>query len=90
MAFTSDTIITVPNHIGDRKMVIGTFTSDSGSIGGDIDTTLRIVESITLQETGVAVVANRSVVNETLPADGSAITIVTDADVVGIWTAIGR
>lgn len=89
MAFTS--VITEKNLIfGSKKIVYGTYTSDSGSTGGDIDTGLKSVQSINLQPTGSAVIASAPVINETLPANGSAITIVTTADEVGTWFAIGK
>lgn len=79
----------VPNHIGDMKMTTGTYTSDGGSTGGNIDTGLRECVHLQLQANDTSVETNAPVVNETLPAAGSAITIVTDANEVGYWVAFG-
>ena len=89
MAFTSVRTRAEDNVIGDRRIATGTYTNTSGSIGGDIDTGLLTVESVTLQPKGSAVATNAPVVNESMPADGSAVTIVTDADEVGTWIAYG-
>lgn len=88
MAFSS-TITKRPVSVGYRRESYGTFTNASAATGGDIDTGLRSCESIQLQYTGSAVVANAAVVNETLPCDGSAVTIVTHGDACGIWIAQG-
>lgn len=68
---------------------IGTYTSTGGSTGGDIVTGLNIVNHIQLQPKGTAVSANQPVVNETLPLQGGTVTIVTSANEVGTWMAIG-
>ena len=89
MAFTST--IEGRTVFGNKRVAWGTYTSASSSTGGDIDTGLELVEYIQLQEIGTAVqVAGGAVVNEALPVDGSAITIVTVADDTGYWFAIGR
>lgn len=88
MAFAS--AITEKFVIGDRRLHIGTFTNTSGTAGGNIDTGLEECQSLILQHTGSAVVASAPVVNETLPVDGAAVTIVTVADADGIWVAVGR
>ena len=90
MAFTSSLTRTEHNHVGDRQITTGTYVNTAGSIGGDIDTGLSECEYIQLQPTGAAVGANQPSVNETLPVDGSAVTVVTDADQDGIWIAYGR
>ena len=74
---------------GDRNVSYGTFTSTSGSTGGDIVTSLKRVDNISLQITGAAVEANAPSVNETLPLASGSVTIVTDADAAGTWFAIG-
>ena len=89
MAFAS--AITERNLIfGSKKITRGTYTSSASGTGGDIDTGLDSCEQIFLQPGGSAVKASAPVVNETLPAVGSAITIVTVADEVGTWMAIGK
>jgi hypothetical protein len=90
MAFTSAITQTVPIAVGDKKMTFGTFTNAGGDTGGDINTGLKICDAIFLQTGGAAVNANDPSVNETLPCDGSAVTIVTTADQDGTWMAIGR
>jgi hypothetical protein len=54
-------------------------------------TGLSTVESFQLTPKGASVATNGSVVNETLPLtnDQGTVTIVTDADQVGNWVAIG-
>jgi hypothetical protein len=75
---------------GDRKVVYGTFTSTGGSTGGDIQTGLQTVEHFEIQLTGSAVGTNAPAINETFPLTGhTAVTIVTDANAVGLWRAEG-
>jgi len=88
MAFTS--VITKIRVIGSHKKAHGTFASADGTAGGNINTGLRICESIELTSKGTAITTGASVVNETLPIAGSAITIVTDANVTGYWVAFGK
>ena len=89
MAFTSD--IVGRSVMGNRRMAWGTYTSASSSTGGDIDTGLELVESMFLTVKATAIqVSGGPVINETFPVDGSAITIVTVADGVGYWYAVGR
>ncbi len=89
MAFSSTVIAgPIPND-GGKRIVRGTFTNTGGSTGGDVETSLAVVEGFKLQYTGAAIVANSPVVNETLPLNGGAVTIVTDADANGLWEAVG-
>lgn len=88
MAFTS--AIIGRTVMGNKRVTYGTYTSASGSTGGDIDTGLTVVDDIQLQAGGSAVKTDGAVINETLPCDGSAVTIVTVADEVGTWKAFGR
>lgn len=76
------------NVSGDRYIITGTFTNGATDTGGDIDTGLQVVENFQIQEVGSAVVVDKSVVNESFPC-GGIVTIVTDADVDGIWRAEG-
>jgi hypothetical protein len=87
MAFAS-TISEYYNQ-GSKKVTRGTFTNGAGDSGGDIDTGLEMCQFIELQQTGAAAVATAPAVNETLPAAGSAITIVTTAGADGNWRAEG-
>ena len=88
MAFTS--AITKRAVMGSYKVAWGTFTSAGGSTGGNIDTGLTLVHSIQLTTSGASAVADSTSVNETLPADGSAITIVSTANATGYWFAVGK
>lgn len=91
MAFTS-TIMnnSVPNIVGVKKIVTGTFANTAGSTGGDVLTGLRRVESFEMTHTGSAVVASAPVANESFPTATGDITIVTVADTAGVWTAYGE
>jgi len=85
---TLTSTITKQTVIGDRKLVIGTFTNDGA--GGDIETGLRVVEQIHIQHTGSTAVAETPSVHETLPlGDRTSPTIVTTNEKAGIWMAIG-
>jgi hypothetical protein len=77
------------NFSGPKARTFGTFTNAGGDTGGNIDTGLRMCESIKLTHTGAAVVASAPSVNETLPVAGNAITIVTVDGADGLWEAIG-
>ena len=76
--------------MGNKRIAWGTFTNGGGDTGGDIDTGLEVVEFMILQTAGTGVSADQHAVNETLPVDGSAITIVSTDGADGIWFAIGR
>jgi hypothetical protein len=82
-------VISGRNFSGSKARTWGTFTNAGGDTGGNIDTGLRMCESIKLTHTGAAVVASAPSVNETLPILGNAITIVTVDGADGIWEAIG-
>jgi hypothetical protein len=91
-AFTS--AILDKSDFGNRSYVSGTFTGSGGSTGGTITTGLRVVEFISVQPRhATAVLTDACVVNNTLPLKDSAtgaVTVVTVADTVGVWFAIGR
>jgi len=76
---------------GSQRRVYGTYVSDGGSTGGDINTNLRRCTNMKLQPTGSAVQTNAPSVNESFAdgCDGSAVTIVTDANASGLWEAYG-
>ena len=80
----------VPNIVGTKKIVTGTFTNTGGSTGGDIDTGLKLVEFFDAKPTGASVTANEITLNETFPASTNEITIVTGANVDGVWIAYGE
>lgn len=76
--------------VGNMRLVAGTFTNGAGDSGGDLVTGLAHVEFASLQETGSAVQANKSVINEAFPNAPGTLTIVTDLDADGVWMAIGK
>ena len=76
---------------GAARIAYGTYTNTDSGTGGSIDTGLAVVDNMQLTPKGSSVAGNAPVVNETLPGlAGDAVTIVTDADEVGTWMAIGR
>jgi hypothetical protein len=86
MAFGS--AITEKSQAGNKRVHYGTF--DCASVtGGDIDTGLRSCEMIELTCKGSAVATNAPAVDEDLPVDGSAVTIVADSGQTGYWIARG-
>ncbi len=87
MTFT--TTITRRTVIGNLRMIIGVYTNDSGSTGGDITTGLNRVEDLHMQPKGSSILANQPVVNETMPLAGGDVTVVTTADEVGTFVALG-
>jgi len=87
MAFTS--AITDRSVMGNKRVHFGTYNSAGGSTGGNINTGLKLCEHLQLQPGGAAAEAVAPVVNETLPVDGSAVTIVSGADDTGYWQATG-
>ena len=79
-------------HARNAKFITGTYTNTSSSTGGDITFPLFRLYALFLQPTGSAILANQPVVNETLPLEGKTsidATIVTTADEVGTFIAIG-
>ena len=94
MAWTT-TILFEMNLEGNRKMLFGKTTSDSGD--DDIDTGLTQVDTFLLTHSGAAVEAAAAVIKETLPLlpnattpaqDGKINVICTSGDVL-YWQAIG-
>jgi hypothetical protein len=71
------------------KIVSGTYTNTSSSTGGAISTGLAMTYGMFLQPKTTAVVTSFPVVNASFPVSG-AITIVTTADEVGYFVAIGN
>jgi hypothetical protein len=76
-------------NAGGAKIVSGTYTSAGGSTGGDVKTGLLTVLSFVMSPKGSSVVANQGAVNETFPLSKGDVTIVTTANEVGQWIAIG-
>lgn len=75
--------------VGSECMTWGTYTDAGAGAGGDLNTKLHRCTRILLQPYGSSVASNASVVNETLPIAGSAVTIVCDASQSGLWVAFG-
>ena len=81
--------ITERGASGNRRKHRGTWTNGA-TAAKDIDTGLHIVTYMKVQYKGTAVVADAVVINETLPCDGSAVTIVPTGNTQdGYWTAEG-
>ena len=87
MAFTVTNKKTVQGT--GARIVSGTYTNTSGSTGGDISTGLAMTYAMFLQPSTTAVVTSFPVVNETFPLSG-AVTIVTTANEVGYFVAVGN
>lgn len=77
-------------RFGSLDIVVGTYENTSGDTGGDIVTGLNRVISIGLQTTGGSVATNAPSANETFPLNIGTVTIKTDANAAGVWTAIGE
>jgi hypothetical protein len=87
MALTSKIISEL--KAGGKKMVIGSWTSNS-TTGGDIETGLMVIENVVLVPNKSSVASTQTVLNETLPLNGSKFTIITPSSVDGYWEAIGE
>ena len=75
--------------IGNKKMVYGTYNCAAVTTG-EVVTGLKVVEQMSLQPKGAAVLATQSVINESFPlGNRSAVTIITTSGEVGTWWAIG-
>jgi len=85
MAFSS--AVSERTIFGNKRVHYGTFDG-GGDNGGDINTGLASVEFMSLTPLTTAPAAAPAVA-ETLPVDGSAVTIACGADVDGYWMAIG-
>ena len=91
MAFTTaiNTATKGTEIFGAKKVIWGTYTNTGGSTGGEVDTTLSRVDFFSMQPKGTVISANQPVINETLPLSSNNVTIVTSADELGVWFAIG-
>ena len=74
---------------GNECVTWGTYTDPGTGALADINTKLHRCHRIILQPYGGSVATNASVVNETFPMDGSAVTIRVDASQSGIFIAWG-
>jgi hypothetical protein len=84
MAFSST--ITGRSKMANKNVTYGTW-EDDGDEGGDINTGLTVCEFIALTPSTANLCSS---VVESLPADGSAITIDNEGDTDGYWMAFGR
>lgn len=75
--------------LGDKALTYGTYTDSGTGTEDNIDTKLHRCEMIILQPYGSSAATDAPAVNETLPVDGSAVTVITKASQSGIWIAIG-
>ena len=90
MAFTYTVSDISPGGSGSKAFAFGTYTSTLGDTGGDIVTGLETVLKVMLQPSGAAVKATRAAVDATLPVvNKGAVTVVTSANEVGQWLAVG-
>ncbi len=89
MAFSAIPISKESNHAGDKQIVVGKYSSDGASKGGDIDTTLRVCENMILTRKGSSTAVTGNAVAESFPVAGNAVTIVTNLDEDGLWEAQG-
>jgi hypothetical protein len=87
MAFAS--AVTHKTVFGNKRVHFGTFTTSGATATGNVDTHLRICETMALVPHKSAVTAKECAVNESMPVAGSAVTIVHDAALDGYWMAIG-
>ena len=76
--------------VGDMVRSYGTFTNGASDSGGNIDTMIDRVLWMKLQHSGAVVVGSEPAINETIPCDGHAVTIVTVAGADGYWEAEGE
>jgi hypothetical protein len=74
---------------GGKKMTFGSWTA--GSTGtGDIETGLQVVDNIVLTpNVNGAGVAKQTTVYETFPLNKGQVTIYTEGNISGYWSAIG-
>lgn len=80
----------VPEFMGGKKVISGTFTNTGNSTGGNITVDpLRRIDFFNIQATNSST-ANSNSVTETFPMATNVVTIATAAGVDGIWYAIGE
>ena len=85
MAFTTTT--SSNTVFGNKRIVFGTFASDSGTLGGDVVTGLSAVDFFTTAIGSVPTVPVQ--VNEVFPLTSGTVTIATGPNDTGFWMAIG-
>lgn len=90
MAFSNAVVAEGRTIMGDKRVVMGTFTNAGGDTGGDLDTGLSQIDCLMLTHTGSGTVASAPAVNETFPLSAGDPTIVTVDGADGLWIAIGK
>ena len=86
MAFSSS--VSYKTQFGNKRVHYGTWTGASVATG-NVNTGLRLCETIMLTINNSAVTSNPAVVDESMPVAGSAVTIVFDSSMNGNWLAVG-
>lgn len=87
MAFAITELTT--NVFGNKKVVTGVYTNTASGTGGEVKTGLSRVEGFFLAVKDTSTSAAMPVYNETLPLGSGNVTIVTTADEIGNFIAIG-
>lgn len=80
-------------RFGRNRVHFGSFTSSGGTTGGNIDTGMRLCDFLLGWQRKITAPTELIGVDEDFsagPIPGNAITIVTEAAVVGFWIAVGR
>jgi hypothetical protein len=70
------------NVFGNKKLVCGNYTSNSGSTGGEIVTGLQQIDAVTFS-------VATSTPSTVATISGGTVTITTTANQTGTWQAIG-
>ena len=86
MAFTS-TIDNRPHTMGNLMMITGTFSSDSGSTGGNIDVSGILADVVAAGANGNAAGATDMEIDGTT---STTLTLVTASNLGGTWWAMGN
>ena len=87
MAIT--TVISEKWFAGSKAYTRGTFTTAGGNTGGNMNVGLHKVDFISFTPDASTSPTEQCQVDETLPYDGSAITVVVTDGVDGYWMAFG-
>ncbi len=92
---TISTTIKSRSVLGNKRVVVGTYTDSSGNgnagAGGDVATGLSTVEFFSVQKVGAGIDSSANItVDETFPTTTGTITMIYDASVNGIFFAYGR
>lgn len=81
----------VPEFLGRKKCVSGTFTNLAGGTGGTIETGLRRIDFFQAKSTsGATTDDNIGILTNPFPLEMGDIRIITNDGVDGIWMAFGE